>query len=42
MVDSYIHTEEKGSLKPTKMSGGDTLIFSAYVGSDPASTVYPK
>ena len=22
--------------------GGGTLIFSAYVGSDPASTVHPK
>ena len=22
--------------------GGGTLMFSAYVGSDPASTVYPK
>ena len=30
----------KGSLCPG--GGGGTLIFSAYVGSDPASTVHPK
>ena len=27
---------------PRGGGGGGTLIFSAYVGSDPASTVHPK
>ena len=26
----------------TPQGGGGTLIFSAYVGSDPASTIHPK
>ena len=32
---------QKGGV-PSQGGGGGTLIFSAYIGSDPASTVHPK
>ena len=36
MLETKFHAQGGGG------GGGGTLIFSAYVGSDPASTVHPK
>ena len=40
----FLSTESKqyGGLYPRGGGGGGTLIFSVYVGSDPASTVHPQ
>ena len=35
-------SEVKGTVTPGGGGGGGTLIFSAYVGSDPASALHPK
>ena len=38
----FTSSEGSGESCPRVGGGGGTLIFSAYVGSDPASTVHPK
>ena len=43
MVTFWTYADESGTTSQgVCVGGGGTLIFSAYVGSDPASALHPK